>query len=120
MGMKLIGGDFGKKLAAINKNHSAEVEKFLFDNGKKLLIATKLRTAVVTGHLRRNWKIRKKSGFVKSVLVFNNVEYAPHYEFGTDRFTGRYALTKSLNELEDKMPELINAFLKKTLGDLRI
>ena len=120
MGMKVIGGDFGKKLAAINKSHSKEVENFLFENGVKLMTATKMRTAIVTGHLRRNWKILKKSGVVKSVLVFNNTEYAPHYEFGTDRYIGRYPMTKSLNELEDKMPELINAFLKKTLGELRI
>jgi len=120
MGMKLIGGDFGKKLEYIVKKYPVSSEKFLLEKGARLLKATKMRTQIVTGHLRRTWKIRKVSGIVTKVVVFNNTEYAPHYEFGTDRFTGRYALTKSLNELEADMPALVDEFLRNMTGSLKI
>lgn len=121
MGMKPIGTkSFSQKLRLAKKLYPVEVDLFLVNIGLRLLGMTKLRTAVVTGHLRRNWKIAKvvSSGRVKSIQVFNNVVYAPHYEFGTERYEGKYPLNRSVTELESQMPKLVEDLFKRTLGDL--
>ena len=123
MGMKPIGiKSFSQKLKLAEKLFPVEVDLFLINIGLRLIGMTKLRTAVVTGHLRRNWKIAKvvASGRVKSIQVFNNVVYAPHYEFGTEKYSGRYPLTTSVSELESQMPKLVDDLFKRTLGDLII
>ena len=102
---------------------------FLLENANEVIIRTKLRTPVDTGKLRASWQHDEvvENGNDFSVDVLNNTEYASYVEYGhevvvngqrTGKYVkGNYMLSKSMNEVENKMPDKFETKFKKFLND---
>ena len=89
---------------------SSFMENFLKQQGQKVIGKTMLRTPVDTGALRASWKLgdveQKSSSY--EVEIENNQEYASYVEYGTverewNYKDGVYMLTKSINDVEQKI-----------------
>ena len=123
MGLTPFGTDLFIKEAikTISVKYPLEVRKWLIDKAQRLQRKVKLRTPVRTGHLRRNWKIsepEKKNG-QWVITIYNDVEYAPHVEYGTERQKGRFMLNVSVSELQSEMPDHLYRLLRETIGGMK-
>ena len=102
---------FIRTLNNASNNFDEEASKRLNNISQKLVAKVKLKTPVSTGVLRRSWRVKSEGQLAK--IVYNNVKYAPHVEYGhrtrggKSFVDGRYMLTKSVKEIEDT---LINEF----------
>lgn len=67
-------------LKRINQQFPRERDLFLMQEAELLSGRTKLKTPADTGRLRAGWSRSEPSG--GAIDVYNNVEYAPHVEFG--------------------------------------
>lgn len=89
---------------------SSFMENFLKQQGQKVIGKTMSRTPVDTGALRASWKlgnVEQKSNSYE-VEIENNQEYASYVEYGTVEREwkykdGVYMLTKSINDVEQKI-----------------
>lgn len=100
------------------------VTNFADEKGQEIIAKTKLRTPVDTGALQNAWQKGKvkKSGNDYYVQIENNQDYASYVEYGT---TGRewkwkngaFMLTKSLNEVEQKLHNDFDNKFTKFLRD---
>lgn len=89
---------------------SSFMENFLKQQGQKVIGKTMPRTPVDTGALRASWKlgnVEQKSNSYE-VEIGNNQEYASYVEYGTVEREwkykdGVYMLTKSINDVEQKI-----------------
>lgn len=85
-----------------SNNFESEAEKKLNVITVKAIRGVKLRTPVDTGLLRRSWQSKNKK---LERIVFNNVHYGPHIEYGhrtrggKSIVEGRYMLTKTVEEI---------------------
>ena len=94
-----------------------EIPKRLSNVSSKLIRKVKLKTPVDSGVLRRSWRSKKDGDLAR--VVYNNVKYGPHIEYGfrtrqgkgkskgykpkesgKSFVDGRYMLTKSVKEIE--------------------
>lgn len=82
-----------------------EIMKILLQLGYKIEGECKIRTPVISGHLRAGWTTEKKKN---SVIVGNNVFYAPYVEFLYDLPERDMweAKRKRGGQLETKLPIL--------------
>ena len=95
---------------SLNSDLSSFMENFLKQQGQKVIGKTMLRTPVDTGALRASWKlgnVEQKSNSYE-VEIENNQEYASYVEYGTVEREwkykdGVYMLTKSINDVEQKI-----------------
>ena len=106
--MEIQGLDeFTKTLNNASNNFEKEANKKLDTIASKLIAKVKLKTPVDSGVLRRSWRVKSEGQLAK--IVYNNVKYAPHVEYGhrtrggKSFVDGRYMLTKSVKEIEDTM-----------------
>ena len=108
---------------------------FLLDEANEVITRTKLRTPVDTGKLRASWQHGEveENNNDFSVDILNETEYASYVEYGhkgvyvpalgktmhTDKkyTTGKYMLTKSMNEVQTKMGEKFEKKFRKFLND---
>ena len=87
-----------------SNNFDEEASKRLNNISQKLVAKVKLKTPVSTGVLRRSWRVKKDGDLTR--IVYNNIHYAPHVEYGhrtrggKSFVDGRYMLTKSVKEIE--------------------
>ena len=106
--MEIQGLDeFTKTLNNASNNFEDEAEKTLNNITNKLIAKVKLKTPVDTGLLRRNWQPKKINNLER--LVFNNVKYASHVNYGHRTRGGKsfvdgvYMLEKSVKEIETEL-----------------
>ena len=99
--------NFIRTLNSASNNFDEEASKSLNKVSQKLVAKVKLKTPVDSGVLRRSWRVKKEGELAR--VVYNNVKYAPHVEYGhrtrggKSFVDGRYMLTKSVKEIEDTM-----------------
>ena len=98
---------FIRTLNNATNNFDEEASKRLNNISQKLVAKVKLKTPVSTGVLRRSWRSKKDGDLAR--IVYNNVKYGPHVEYGhrtrggKSFVDGRYMLTKSVKEIESDM-----------------
>ena len=92
-----------------SNNFDEEASKRLNNISQKLVAKVKLKTPVDSGVLRRSWRVKSEGQLAK--IVYNNVKYGPHIEYGhrtrggKSFVDGRYMLTKSVQEIEDTLTD---------------
>ena len=93
-----------------SNNFDMEAEKAIGRVANYILRNVKLKTPVAAkdgGTLRRSWQVKKTGELTR--IIYNNVHYAPHVEYGhrtrggKSFVDGRYMLTKSVKEIEDTL-----------------
>ena len=98
---------FIRTLNNATNNFDEEASKRLNKVSQKLVAKVKLKTPVGKvkgGTLRRSWRVKKDGDLAR--IVYNNVKYGPHVEYGhrtrggKSFVDGRYMLTKSVKEIE--------------------
>ena len=106
--MKIQGLDeFTKTLNNASNNFEKEASKKLDIIASKLITRVKLKTPVDSGLLRRSWQPKKINNLER--LVFNNVKYASHVNYGHRTRGGKsfvdgvYMLEKSVKEIETEL-----------------
>ena len=86
------------------KGFDVEIPKRLSNVSSKLIRKVKLKTPVDSGVLRRSWRSKKDGDLAR--IVYNNVKYGPHVEYGHRTKGGKsfvdgvYMLEKSVKEIE--------------------
>ena len=103
-------------LERIEKQFPGQKEKLLKTQATKVRDQAKLLTPVDKGVLRGDWHFKKKT--VDELLVYNNVNYAAHVEFGHRTMSGGfvpgvYMLKKSINRVESSFETDLREFLRK-------
>ena len=106
--MEIQGLDeFTKTLENASNNFEKEASKKLDIIASKLIAKVKLKTPVDSGLLRRSWQPKKINNLER--LVFNNVKYASHVNYGHRTRGGKsfvdgvYMLEKSVKEIETEL-----------------
>ena len=106
--MEIQGLDkFAKTLNNAQDNYKKEAKKLLNEIGMKLKTRVVLKTPVDSGVLKKGWRSKKEGDLAR--IVYNNVKYGPHVEYGhrtkggKSFVDGRYMLTKSVKEIESDM-----------------
>lgn len=91
--------------------------------------ATKKATPVVTGTLRREWKLTpvEKEGSSFTAALYNDTKYAPYVEYGhrTNRkdgshgwVEGQYMMTNSVKMVEQNLSKIIQKHVKAMLDEM--
>ena len=99
--------NFIRTLNNATNNFDEEASKSLNKISQKLIAKVKLKTPVDSGVLRRSWRVKSEGQLAK--IIYNNVKYGPHIEYGhrtrggKSFVVGRYMLTKSVKEIEETM-----------------
>ena len=99
--------EFTKTLENASNNFEKEASKKLDIIASKLIAKVKLKTPVDSGLLRRSWQPKKINNLER--LVFNNVKYASHVNYGHRTRGGKsfvdgvYMLEKSVKEIESEL-----------------
>lgn len=99
--------EFTKTLENASNNFEKEASKKLDIIASKLIAKVKLKTPVDSGLLRRSWQPKKINNLER--LVFNNVKYASHVNYGHRTRGGKsfvdgvYMLEKSVKEIETEL-----------------
>ena len=106
--MEVKGLDkFTKTLNNASNNFEKEANKKLDIIASKLIAKVKLKTPVDSGLLRRSWQSKKINNLER--LVFNNVKYASHVNYGhrtrggKSLIEGVYMLEKTVKEIEQEL-----------------
>lgn len=106
--MEIKGLDnFAKTLNNSSNSFEDEAEKMLNNIASKFIAKVKLKTPVDSGLLRRSWQSKKINNLER--LVFNNVKYASHVNYGHRTRGGKsfvdgvYMLEKTVKEIEQEL-----------------
>ena len=108
--------NFIRTLNNANNNFDEEVEKSLSSISQKLIAKVKLKTPVDSGTLRRSWRVKKEGDLAR--IIYNNIHYAPHIEYGhrtrggKSFVDGRYMLTKSVQEIESELDNQLSTIIE--------
>ena len=82
--MEIQGLDeLSQTLNNMSNNFDEEAEKALNEVANYILKNVKLKTPVAQkdgGTLRRSWQVKKTGELTR--IIYNNVHYAPHVEYG--------------------------------------
>ena len=103
------------------KGFDVEIPKRLNNVSSKLIRKVKLKTPVDSGVLRRSWRSKKDGDLAR--IVYNNVHYAPHIEYGhrtrggKSFVDGRYMLTKSVQEIEGTLTSEFSIMIENLFND---
>jgi hypothetical protein len=95
---------FIRTLNNASNNFDEEAAKRLNNISQRLIRKVKLKTPVDSGVLKKGWRSKKDGDLAR--IVYNNVKYGPHVEYGhrtrggKSFVDGRYMLTKSVKEIE--------------------
>ena len=113
--------NFIRTLNNATNNFDEEAAKRLNNISQKLVAKVKLKTPVDSGVLRRSWRVKSEGQLAK--IVYNNVKYAPHVEYGhrtrggKSFVDGRYMLTKSVKEIEDTMTSEFSMMIENLFSE---
>ena len=115
---------FIRTLNNATNNFDEEASKRLNNISQKLVAKVKLKTPVGKvkgGTLRRSWRVKKDGDLAR--IVYNNVEYGPHVEYGhrtrggKSFVDGRYMLTKSVKEIEDTLTSEFSMMIENLFNE---
>ena len=107
-----------------SNNFDEEATKSLNRISQKLVAKVKLKTPVGKvkgGTLRRSWRVKKDGDFAR--IVYNNIHYAPHVEYGhrtrggKSFVDGRYMLTKSVQEIEETLTSEFSMMIENLFNE---
>lgn len=104
---------FLKDLERMERDFPKESRKMMNSIGSVAKSKAQANAPVITGELRSKMQFRAISE--NEVVIFNNLHYAGHVEWGTRKFKGRFFLKKAINSTEEQLPELVGAMVKKVL-----
>ena len=113
--------NFIRTLNNSSNNFNDEANKTLDKISQKLVAKVKLKTPVDSGVLRRSWQTKKDGELAR--IVYNNVHYAPHIEYGhrtrggKSFVDGRYMLTKSVQEIEDTLTSEFSMMIENLFNE---
>ena len=113
--------NFIRTLNNASNNFDMEAEKSLGRVASRLINKVKLKTPVDSGVLRRSWRAKKDGELAR--VIYNNVHYAPHIEYGhrtrggKSFVDGRYMLTKSVKEIEDILTSEFSMMIENLFND---
>ena len=120
--MNIQGLDnFIRTLNNATNNFDEEASKRLNNVSQKLVAKVKLKTPVDSGLLRRSWRSKKEGDLAR--IVYNNVHYGPHIEYGhrtrggKSFVDGQYMLTKSVQEIEDTMTSEFSMMIENLFSE---
>ena len=120
--MNIQGLDnFIRTLSNASNSFDEEASKRLNNISQKLIKKVKLKTPVDSGLLRRSWRSKKDGDLAR--IVYNNVKYGPHVEFGhrtrggKSFVDGRYMLTKSVKEIEDTLTSEFSMMIENLFNE---
>lgn len=121
----------------LNEKIKILAEAILQEIGNRLLAATKEKTPVDTGELRRNWFLSdlKWNDNDLELELYNNVEYVAHVEYGHAQEVGRFVpalgkrlvvplvpgffmMTRSEKEVERIVPDLVKQRIEEYLREV--
>ena len=111
--------DFTRTLNNASNNFDEEASKTLNKISQKLIAKVILKTPVAEkngGTLRRSWRVKKDGDLAR--IVYNNVEYGPHVEYGhrtrggKSFVDGQYMLTKSVQEIESELDNQLSILIE--------
>ena len=115
--MNIQGLDnFIRTLNNASNSFDEEASKRLNNISQKLIKKVKLKTPVDSGLLRRSWRSKKEGDLAR--IVYNNVHYAPHIEYGhrtrggKSFVDGKYMLTKSVQEIESELDNQLSILIE--------
>ena len=103
----------------MSNNFDDEASATLNKISQKLIAKVKLKTPVAEkngGTLRRSWRTKKKDDLTR--IVYNNIHYAPHVEYGhrtrggKSFVDGQYMLTKSVKEIEEEFDNELSILIE--------
>ena len=112
---------FIRTLNNASNNFDEEASKRLNNISQRLIRKVKLKTPVDSGVLRRSWRSKKDGDLAR--IVYNNVKYGPHVEYGhrtrggKSFVDGRYMLTKSVKEIEDTLTSEFSMMIENLFND---
>ena len=110
-----------KTLKNASNNFDMEAEKSVGRVASRLINKVKLKTPVDTGVLRRSWHVKMPQKLTR--VVYNNVKYAPHIEYGhrtrggKSFVDGRYMLEKSVKEIEDTLTSEFSIMIENLFNE---
>lgn len=118
--------DFKEMAANLQKAVDADIIQEVIDlslkqSGEATLADIKETTPERTGTLRGDWRLNKTA--LNSVQISNNLEYAPFVENGhrkrngTGWVQGRFMMKNSFNNMDEKLPALVERNLKLKLKE---
>ena len=113
--------NFIRTLNNASNNFDEEANKRLNNISQKLVAKVKLKTPVDSGVLRRSWRIKSEGQLAR--IIYNNVHYAPHIEYGhrtrggKSFVDGRYMLTKSVKEMEETLTDEFSMMIEDLFND---
>ena len=113
--------NFIRTLNNASNNFDEETSKSLNKISQKLIAKVKLKTPVDSGVLRRSWRVKKDGDLAR--IVYNNVKYGPHIEYGhrtrggKSFVDGRYMLTKSVKEIEDTLTSEFSIMIENLFNE---
>ena len=125
--------NFIRTLNNASNSFDEEASKSLNKISQKLIAKVKLKTPVGKvkgGTLRRSWRVKKDGDLTR--IVYNNIHYAPHVEYGhrtrlgTGKgkpkgkikvVEGRYMLTKSVQEIEGTLTSEFSIMIENLFND---
>ena len=116
--------NFIRTLNNASNNFDEEASKSLNKISQKLIAKVKLKTPVGKvkgGTLRRSWRVKKEGELVR--IIYNNIHYAPHVEYGhrtrggKSFVDGRYMLTKSVQEIEGTLTSEFSIMIENLFND---
>ena len=112
---------FIRTLNNASNNFDEEANKKLNNISQKLIRKVKLKTPVDSGVLKKGWRSKKDGDLAR--IVYNNVKYGPHVEYGhrtrggKSFVDGRYMLTKSVQEIEDTLTSEFSMMIENLFND---
>ena len=113
--------NFIRTLNNASNNFDEEASKRLNKISQKLIAKVKLKTPVDSGVLRKGWRSKKDGDLAR--IVYNNVKYGPHVEYGhrtrggKSFVDGRYMLTKSVKEIEDTLTSEFSIMIENLFNE---
>lgn len=116
--------DFGEKLDSLRSNFQKRMESFLKLQAEEAVENVKKITPVKTSALQTGW-FRKNGSHKLQQIIYNDVEYVNHVEFGhrvgrskSKVKPGVYMLKRTVIRLQIDFPKNLNKAFEKELKDL--
>ena len=116
--------NFIRTLNNASNNFDEEASKSLNEISQKLIAKVKLKTPVGKvkgGTLRKSWRVKKEGELAR--IIYNNIHYAPHVEYGhrtrggKSFVDGRYMLTKSVQEIEETLTSEFSIMIENLFNE---
>lgn len=116
--------EFEKRLLKLARETPDKIDKQVTRMQVMVLADTKLGTPVDSGNLKRTWTLG--SVMDGSGEVGTNQDYAPHVEKGFIHANGGYKveghhmLEKSVEQMNNRLPDELKRFFDELAGDLKL